>query len=97
MVGSPSSSHNTEAAILARLIRAGEHNLSQGAAEFLLSIHFSDRDIERMNELSELAREGKLSPAQGVELDGYIHVDNLLSLMQSRARLALNKSAGAES
>jgi len=63
----------------------------------LLSIHFSDRDIERMNELSELARGGKLSPAQGVELDGYIHVDNLLSLMQSRARLALNKSAGAES
>jgi hypothetical protein len=50
---------------LARLIQARQEDLSQGAAEYLLSIQFDERDIERMNTLSELAREGKLSPAIG--------------------------------
>lgn len=48
-----------------------------------------------MNALSGLAREGKLSPAEEAELDSYIHVDNLISLMQSKARRALKSLAGA--
>lgn len=52
---------NTEAAILARLIQIGRDELPRGAAEYLLSIRFGDRDIARMNELSELARQGRLT------------------------------------
>ena len=80
----------TEAAILSRLIQEGV-DLSPGAAEYLLSIRFDDSDVERMNELSELAREGKLSPEEESELDGYIHVGNLLGVMQSKARRALQR------
>lgn len=86
------SNPNTEAAILARLIKLREGELSPGAAEYLLSIRFGDHDVARMNELSELAQQGKLTAQQQAELDSYIHVSNLLSVMQSEGRRALKRS-----
>jgi hypothetical protein len=83
------SSRNTEAAILARLIQVGEHGLSPSAAEYLLTIRFEERDVARMNELSVLAQEGKLTSTGQAELDSYIHVSNLIATIQSKARLAL--------
>ncbi len=80
---------NTEAAILARLIQIEQDELPPGAAEYLLSIRFDDRDTARMNELSELARQGKLTGQEQAELDSYIHVGNLLAVMQSKGRRAL--------
>lgn len=87
------ASPNTEAAILARIIQAGEGELSQSAAEYLLSIRFGEHDVARMNELSELARQGRLSHQEQAELDSYIHVGNLLAVMQSKGRRALKLSA----
>src|SRR5207302_3918039 len=89
------TSSNTEAAILARLIQIGEEQLSRGAAEYLVSIRFGERDIARMNELSELARQGKLTSQEQAELDSYLHVSNLLAVMQSKGRRALQRSAHA--
>jgi hypothetical protein len=86
------TSSNTEAAILARLIQIGEEQLSRGAAEYLLSIRFGERDIARMNELSELARQGKLTTQEQAELDSYLHVGNLLAVIQSKGRRALQRS-----
>jgi hypothetical protein len=83
---------NTEAAILARVVQIGEDEMSRGAAEYLLSIRFGERDTARMNELSELARQGKLTGAEQAELDSYIHVGNLLAVMQSKGRRALHRS-----
>jgi hypothetical protein len=82
---------NTESAILARMIQIGEE-LSRGAAEYLLSIHFSEQDVARINELSGLARQGKLTGEEQAELDSYIHVSNLLAVMQSKGRRALDRS-----
>ena len=79
----------TEAGILARLIQAPKDALSRDAANYLLSVQFEDRDISRMNELSELARLGSLAPAEQAELDSYIHVSNLLAVIQSKARQSL--------
>ena len=84
---------NTEAAILARVIKVGEEDLPRGAAEYLLSISFGERDVERMNKLSERAREGNLTSQEQAELDSYIHVSNLLAVMQSKGRRALQRSA----
>ena len=83
---------NTEAAILARVIQVGEGKLSRGAAEYLLSVRFGEHDTARMNELSELARQGKLNAQEQAELDSYIHVSNLLAVMQSKGRGALKRS-----
>lgn len=80
---------NTEAGILARLIQTRQDDLSHDAADYLLSLRFDDSDVSRMNELSELARLGALATADAAELDSYIHVSNLLAVMQSKARRAL--------
>jgi hypothetical protein len=85
------TSPNTEAAILARVIEVGEEELSPGAAEYLLSIRFGENDVVRMNDLSELARQGKLTSQEQAELDSYIHVGNLLAVMQSKGRRALHR------
>ena len=85
-------SQNREAAILARLIQIEQGELPRGAAEYLLSIRFGDRDTARMNELSELARQGKLTGEEQAELDSYIHVGNLLALMQAKGCRALQRS-----
>jgi hypothetical protein len=86
-------STNTEAAILARLLQSRK-NMSRDVAEYLLSIDFEAGDIERMNMLSERAREGTLTGEETAELDSYLHVGSLLAILQSRARRFL-KSDGA--
>ena len=81
---------NTEAAILGRLLQA-RHSNSREVADFLLSIDFDGNDLERMNLLAERAREGKLTPEESAELDSYLHVGSLLSILQSRARRFLKR------
>ena len=85
---------NTEAAILGRLIQAREQ-LTPEIAEYLLSFDFGAEDVDRMNVLSELARQGQLSSEQAAELDSYTHVGNLLTIMQSKARVFLRDRGGA--
>lgn len=87
---------NSEAAILARLIQAKEQ-MSREVAEYLLSIDFSQEDIERMNFLGEQAREGLLSQEEATELDSYLHVGNLLTIMQSKARAYLKSQEHSQS
>lgn len=85
------ASANTESSILARLIQAEREELSRDAAEYLLSIRFDDYDTAGMNHLSELAHQGKLTDGEQMELDSYIHVSNLVSVLQSKARRALER------
>ena len=80
---------NSESGILARLIQSRQEALSRDAADYLLTLQFDELDILRMNELSELAREGSLAGSDAAELDSYIHVSNLLAVMQSKARQSL--------
>jgi hypothetical protein len=75
---------NTEAAILARLIQAHD-SPSRDVARYLLSIDFDVGDTERMNVLAECAREGNLTVEEAAELDSYLHVGSLLSILQSKA------------
>jgi len=91
-MSSQTAAPNTEAAILARLIQMGQEELSRGAAEYLLSIRFDERDTARMNELSELAQQGRLTADDQAELDSYIHVGNLIATVQSKARRALQRT-----
>ena len=88
---------NTEASILSRLLDLRATTLTPAAAEFLLTIRFPESDVEQMNRLSELAQQGGLSAGQEIELDSYIHVSNLLALMQARARKRLKSQAHGES
>lgn len=83
---------NTEAAIVTRLIQA-RADMSRDVAEFLLSINFSEDDVDRMNLLAERARQGTLSSEETAELDSYLHVGNLLTVVQSKARSYLDPNS----
>jgi hypothetical protein len=82
------ASQNTEAAIFARLIQA-RTEMSNEIARYLLAFDFESDDVARMNFLAERARKGVLSAEETGELDSYLHVGNLLTIMQSKARVYL--------
>ena len=84
-------SPNSEAAIWARLMQAQKDEPSSEAAEFLLSIDFGEGDRKRMRRLVERSEAGTLTAEEQAEFDGYLHIGNLLAVMQSKARLALKR------
>ena len=88
-MGSHLLSSNSEAAIWARLMQAQKDELSSEAAEFLLSIDIGEGDRQRMLQLAERSEAGTLTAEEQAEFDGYLHIGNLLAVMQSKARLAL--------
>jgi len=81
-------SGNTEAAILARLIQS-RTEMDSHVARYLLSLAFEPEDVERMNVLASRARDEGISPEEEAELDSYLHVGNLLTIVQSKARVYL--------
>ena len=67
--------------------------LSPDAARNLLTFDFSIQDQRRMADLSERVSEGTLSAAERAELEEYVRVNHLLSLIHSKARLSLARAA----
>jgi hypothetical protein len=88
-MGSQALSPNSEALIWARLMQAQKSELSAEAAEFLLTVDFDQNDQARMLQLAQRSEEGTLTGEERIEFDGYLHVGNLLAVMRSKARLAL--------
>lgn len=84
---------NHEAEIWARLMRAQKTALSPEAAEFLLSVNFDEGDRRRMLELAQRSEAGTLTLEEQAEFDSYLHVGNFLAILQSKARIALEKKA----
>lgn len=82
-------SPNREPAIWARLLQTPGDELSPEAAEYLLSIRFAENDVDRMRQLAERSEAGELNDEERTEFDSYLHVGNLLAVIQSKARLAL--------
>jgi hypothetical protein len=83
----------SEVAIFGRLIEPEESNLAPEVARYLLTLTFRQTDRDRMNELAEKAREGHLTKEEDQELNSYIHVGNLLAILQSKARKSLQRTA----
>jgi hypothetical protein len=48
---------------------------------------FTERDHSRMQDLAEKSQAGTLTGDEAREFDSYLHIGNLLSAMQSKARL----------
>jgi hypothetical protein len=79
----------SEAAIWARVIGAENNGLSTEAARTLLQLGFSEWDKSRMNELAQKNQEGLLSAEEREELEGYVKVGDVLSLLHLKARKSL--------
>ena len=77
--------------ILRRVIGPDPDDFEPGAARQILRIRLTRADISRVNKLSALARRGSLTPEQRAELEGYLQVGNVLTLLHSKARMALKR------
>lgn len=89
------TSANSEAAILSRMIAPERGDLTADAAKAILSLKFDDQDRLRMHQLVRMRQAGPLSPEDEAELERYRHIGHFLELMQSKARLSLTRPDSA--
>lgn len=85
------SSFDIEPLIWARLLGAQQSSITPEIARYLLSINFGESDHERMQYLADRSECGTLEPEEEAEFDGYLHVGNILAVMQSKARVVLGE------
>lgn len=90
-MASHSANLNLEPVIWARLLEAQKRDISPELARYLLSIDFTDSDRERIGYLAERSSSGTLTPDEEAEYDSYLHVANVLAIMQSKARVVLGE------
>jgi hypothetical protein len=76
-------------AILEQLVAIDQRKLSPATARELLEFSFDRSHQERVHVLSGKARGGTLTPAEDQELEEYIHVGDLLAILQAKARQVL--------
>ena len=81
-------------AVLEQLAELDVASISPATARKLLAFRFAAAHHARVKTLSRKAQLGTLSPAEQQELDEYIRVGTLLSILQSRARRVLKNNAG---
>lgn len=79
----------TLAAVWGRVLDLGKPGLDADAARALLRMKFKRRDVARIQELSALANEGHLTGEERAELDGYLAIGSFLTILHSKARMAL--------
>jgi hypothetical protein len=84
-------SRTTESDIWVRLIEPGNGDIPKAAAKGILSLNFSDKDKARMQDLAERNKEGTLSAAEREELENYVLVGDVLSLLHLKAKKSLNR------
>ena len=88
-----SSATSSELDIFRRIVDAEQSPLSVEAAKSLLRLSFSSADQQRMNQLAEKNRQGRIQPEEEAELDHFLRAGQLLGILQSKARQSL-KTAG---
>ena len=68
-------------------------NLTPTLAKQLLKLGFGDDDRAIIAELTAKNRTGAIAPGELEELDKYVRVGGILSVLHSRARKALRKQS----
>lgn len=75
--------------IFKRVIEPSGTPMAPALAEYLSSLDFPPKDHERYESLSQKASAGTLTEAETDELDSYLHVDALLSVLRLKGERAL--------
>jgi hypothetical protein len=83
---------DTESTILSRIIAPDEPTLPPDLARLILQWEFPEADRRRMHVLLDKAKEGTLTAAEKREAETYERVGHFLSLLKSKARVALKGS-----
>lgn len=91
------TTETSETAIFERIVLPNDPDLSEQAARSILAMGFSAEDRERMQQLADKAKAGQLSLEEQQEIDNYERVGHYLSILQSKARLALKGATDSNS
>lgn len=79
----------TETEIWSRIIRPEKGDLSADGARDWLKLQLSEKDRERVEELSAKANSGELTAPEDQELEHYLNVGRALEFLKAKARLSL--------
>ena len=74
-----------------RLLARGFEELDPTAARSILQIKFSKSEQDRVHQLTTRAKKSRLSREERSELEGYLQLGSLLTMLHSRARMALKR------
>ncbi len=85
----------TTGSVLERILNPSEGDLPPDFARRLLSLGFSEEEHQRYRELSDKAQLGQLSTEERSELDDLLTANDVLTILQSKARASLNKKPSA--
>ena len=80
---------STEPNPLSRLLDPLARSLTPGAARALVNFRVDHETQGRIAQLAEKCNEGELTPKERAEYETYIRAGDLISILQSKARLLL--------
>ena len=81
--------------LLDTLFKPKEGGFSEELSRFVLSIEFNDEQKARYMELAAKSNEGTLTKDEREELELFVVVNDLLMILQSKARLSLRRQPAA--
>jgi hypothetical protein len=82
----------TASAIWGRIVKPDQATLTPELARAILKLDFAPEDHERVAILSAKAQKGSLTPQERAELEEYLRVNSELMMLQSKARLSLQRA-----
>jgi len=83
------------ASVLDRLLDPVSRCLTTESARALVELRTDPVAQERVAELAEKCNEGQLTPEERGEYETYVHVGNILAILQAKARLLLRQQTGS--
>jgi len=73
-----------------RVIEPENGTLAPDVARYVKDLNFKPEDHARFESLSVKAQEGALSSEESEELESFLHVDSLLTIMRLKAERSLS-------
>jgi hypothetical protein len=92
----PNSSTISEADILHDIVGPDRPGLSPEVARFLLKLKFSDKSAMQIRRLLQKNNRGAVDAQERLLLERYLRVGQFLDLLQAKAKLSLDESAGSD-
>lgn len=80
---------STREMIWRRVVEPERSTLPRAQAKAVLGMQFSSRDLTRMRQLAARSNNGTLTERQRSELEDYVQIGHMLTLLHSKARLTL--------
>ena len=85
---------NSSTSILERAIRPGDDLLTPDVARYILRFGFAPQDQARVSQLLDKLKEEQITPDERTELEEFNRLNHMFTLLQSRARQALDRTRG---